>query len=126
MIALASSIALTVAIFGVSAATLAFREIAVLEVQQATEEAALAAAGRASFLVTDGASQTQVDAAVQDEASSMASANIARSSFQTSTATTSSDAQNLVMVDLTVTSEYAGLGARSLITAHSSAFVRRP
>jgi len=125
VIALAAIVAGIIAIFGVSAGSLAFRDLALLDAQQATEQAALGAAGRASFAAASGSTDAELDAIAQDEAATLATANVSRSTVRSVTAVRTSSPTELVRVEVALVADYSGLAGTGSLTARSTAVVLR-
>jgi hypothetical protein len=124
--ALAAVMLVAIAIFGASAARLAFQDVEQLEVEEASLEAAGAAAIRAGALIVGGASDFDVTAAMRDEANAVSAANITRGTWQAANATRTSSSDVLILVEVTVTVHYEGLAGALDLSATRRAQVRRP
>ena len=126
MIVLVAVILGAVALFGTGAARVALSDLAVLETQEAAQRAAEAAVGRAADLIIAGASTSgEIDAAAQQEATAVATADLLRGSFINVTVTRSSSTTELVRIQLTLTSSYGGFVGPLQLTASGGAAVPR-
>jgi len=126
MIALAASFLVAIAIFGAGAARLSFQDVDRLEVEEASQEAAGAAAIRAGALIVSGASDFDVNGAMFDEANAVSTANVTRGALTSAIATRTSNTDYLIIVEVTVTAHFEGLAGPLDISATKRAAVRRP
>ena len=126
MIVLVAAILAVVAIFGTGAARVALSDVALLETQEAAQRAAEAAAGRAADLLIAGTSTPgEIDAATQQEATDVATADLLRGSFSNVTVTRTSSTSELVRVQLVLVTTYGGIVGPLQLTAPGAAAVPR-
>lgn len=126
MIVLVAAILAVVALFGTGAARVALSDIAVLETQEAAQRAAEAAAGRAADLLIAGTStSSEIDAATQQEATDVATADLLRGSFSSVTITRTSSTSEVVRVELVLVTSYGGIVGPLHLTASGAAAVPR-
>lgn len=126
MIVLVAAILAVVAIFGTGATRVALSDLALLETQEAAQRAAEAAAGRAADLLIAGTSTPgEIDAAAQQEATDVATADLVRGSFASVLVTRTSSTSELVRVQLTLTTTYRGIVGPLQLAAPGAAAVLR-
>ncbi|HEX9494763.1 MAG TPA: hypothetical protein VGA38_03285 [Candidatus Limnocylindria bacterium] len=114
------------ALFGTGAARVALSDLAALETQEAAQRAAEAATGKAADLVFVGASTSaEIDAAAQQEATAVATADLVRGSVASVAVTRTSSPTELVRVQVTLVTSYGGLVGPLRLTASGTAAVPR-
>ena len=126
MIVLVALVLGIVALFGVGTARVALSDLAVLETQDASQRAAEAAAARcADLIITGGSTEAQIDAAAQDEATSVAGVNAAHGSVANVTVTRTASATDLVDITVTIVVSYGGFAGPLQLSANGAAGVPR-
>jgi len=126
MIALGAILLLVISVFAVGLERLSLQDVDRLEIEQAAEEAAVAAAGRASLLVAANASDEAVSAALQDEAQRLAAANVERGTIRSVVTAHDSTADYLIRVEVRLSASYGGVAGPLQATATAVGFVKRP
>jgi hypothetical protein len=126
VIGLAAVVVAALALFGTGLSRLALQDLEALEAGESAQRAAEAAAGRAADLVLSGAAGPDIDAGARDEATRVATTNLARGSLATLSLVRGSSATDLVTVDLTLTATYGGYAGPFSATVHGVAAVPLP
>lgn len=126
MIALVAATLAVIALLGSGGLRVAVSDLALLESQQAAQRAAEAAVSLAAELVLAGEPPEAIAAALMDEATSVARANLSRVSLRDIVVERRDEPGDLAGVEVTLRCDVGGIAGPAIVTAIAAAGVPRP